>query len=187
MIADETHARFPDRVAAAWDFAAHAHNAQKVPGTTLPYLRHQGLVALEIMSAHLAEPIDDIELALTCAILHDVVEDQPVDPAALERRFGPAVAAGVSALSKNPSTPKADAMADSLARIRAQPHAIWCVKLADRICNLRGAPAHWPAARVDAYREEAMLILKTLGPAHRGLANRLALKISAYPGHHDAG
>lgn len=182
MIVEEKCGSFSDRVVAAWDFAAHAHNGQKVPGTKLPYLRHLGLVALEIMSAHLSEPIVDVELALCCAILHDVVEDQSVDPDELERRFGSAVAAGVAALSKDPSLPHEKAMADSLARIREQSRAVWCVKLADRISNLRGAPVHWSAARIETYREESLQILKVLGVAHRGLAVRLATKIGAYPG-----
>ena len=177
----EAQMEFSDRVDAAWDFAAHAHIGQKVPGTKLPYLRHLGLVTLEIMSAHLSEPIADIELALCCAILHDTVEDQAVAIRELERRFGAAVAAGVSALSKDMALPKDQVMADSLARIIQQPQAVWCVKLADRICNLRGAPAHWQPERIEAYREESRNILQALGAAHPGLAARLATKISAYP------
>ena len=174
-------AQHPDRVAAAWDFAAHVHARQKVPGTKLPYLRHLGLVTLEIVSAHLSEPVADIELALCCAILHDVVEDQAVELQELEQYFGNAVAAGVAALSKDPSLPKAQAIADSLARIAAQPKAIWCVKLADRISNLRGAPSHWPMDRIEAYREDSLQILQTLGDAHGGLAKRLEMKIRTYP------
>lgn len=181
MVDDGVAVLSPDRVTAVWDFAAHVHNRQRVPGTDLPYLRHLGLVALEIMSAHSIEPIADIDLALCCAILHDAIEDQAVEASDLSRRFGPAVAAGVSALSKDPSLPKDEAMGDSLARIREQPLAVWCVKLADRISNLRGAPRHWPPARIEAYREESVLIWETLGAAHRGLAERLALRIRSYP------
>lgn len=172
---------FSDRIIDAWDFAAHLHNRQKVPGTSLPYLRHLGLVAFEIIGAHVAEPIADLELALLCAILHDSIEDQNIAREELERRFGATAASGVSALSKNPAVSAAEAMADSLARIVEQPQAVWCVKLADRISNLRGAPNHWSPARIDAYREEAAEILGVLGPAHRGLAGRLAEKIAAYP------
>lgn len=182
MMALDERGSFSDRVVAVWDFAAHAHNGQKVPGTKLPYLRHLGLVALEITSAHLSEPISDIDLALCCAILHDIIEDQSVEAEELERRFGTAVAAGVMALSKDSSLPKAEAMADSLARIRLQPQAVWCVKLADRIANLRSPPGHWTVARIEAYRDESMQILRALGVAHLGLATRLAVKISAYPG-----
>jgi (p)ppGpp synthase/HD superfamily hydrolase len=173
---------FSDRVVEAWDFAARVHNRQTVPGTDLPYLRHLGLVTLEIVGAHCLEPIADIDLALCCAILHDSVEDQAIKIVELEQRFGAAIAADVAALSKNPSLPKAERMADSLYRISRQPRAVWCVKLADRIANLRGVPGHWSPAHIAIYREEARTILAALGSAHHGLGERLALKISAYPG-----
>jgi (p)ppGpp synthase/HD superfamily hydrolase len=170
-----------DRMLDAWDFAATLHNAQRVPGTDLPYLKHLGMVTMEIYSAHALSPVPDLDLAIVCAILHDSIEDQGVTHGALSARFGPAVADGVQALSKDPALPKAEAMIDSLARIRAQPAAIWCVKLADRISNLRGAPAHWSGARIEAYREEAKRIHAGLAPAHTLLGARLAEKIVAYP------
>jgi (p)ppGpp synthase/HD superfamily hydrolase len=170
-----------DAMLAAWDFAASAHLGQFVPGSELPYLKHLGAVAMEVLAAHQVEPMPDIALAVTCAILHDCIEDQGVEHSTLRKRFGPAVADGVQALSKLENLSKADAMADSLVRIERQPQAIWCVKLADRICNLRGAPEHWKPVRIERYREEARLILDRLGSAHRHLASRLSAHINRYP------
>lgn len=164
----------------AWLFAAEAHRGQTVPGTDLPYLVHIGAVAMEVLLAHAQEPLADPVLAVQCALLHDTVEDCGVDPAELERRFGSAVAAGVSALSKRKDLPKPAAMADSLARIQAQPKEIWGVKLADRITNLQPPPAHWSAAKRATYREEVRIILKELGAGHAALAERLAKKIESY-------
>ncbi|UOD29972.1 bifunctional (p)ppGpp synthetase/guanosine-3',5'-bis(diphosphate) 3'-pyrophosphohydrolase [Massilia violaceinigra] len=166
----------------AWRFAAVAHAQQKFPGTEMPYLVHLGMVGMELLAAHAQEPIDGIGVAMTCAILHDAMEDQEVAHATLVAEFGPAVADGVAALSKAPGLSKADAMADSLARIVQQPKGIWCVKLADRICNLEAPPHYWPPEKVSAYGKEACLILDTLGAAHGYLAQRLAAKIAAYPG-----
>ena len=165
---------------AAWHFAAEAHNTQKVPGTELPYLKHLGMVTMEVFSAHAIEPIGNLGLAAQCAILHDTIEDQGVAHADLVKRFGQPVADGVLALSKNPDLPKSEAMADSLHRIRQQPTSVWCVKLADRISNLHGAPGHWTVEKRANYRAEAQQILDALGTAHRSLAGRLAAKISAY-------
>lgn len=170
-----------ERWQAAWEFAAERHCQQSVPGTEIPYLRHLGAVTFEVLAADRLEPLADLDLAVQCAILHDCIEDQGVSEAELAQRFGPAVAAGVAALSKRSDLPKAAAMADSLQRIRRQPAAVWCVKLADRICNLNGAPAHWPADKVAAYRCEAEQILAELGSAHRGLAARLQRRIADYP------
>lgn len=78
---------------------------------------------------------------MLCAILHDTIEDTGCTYAQLSEVFAQRVADGVDALSKRSHLDKAEAMSDSLNRIRSQPHAIWKVKLADRICNLQ-APHH---------------------------------------------
>lgn len=171
---------FADDWLAAWQFAAEVHNAQRVPGTDHPYLKHLGMVTMEIFSAHAFDPIEDLRLAVLCAILHDTIEDQNVSQAELDKRFGSDVANGVLALSKNPALSKAEAMTDSLARIRAQPRSVWCVKLADRISNLHTVPAHWTGEKSANYRVEAQKILDALGVAHQTLAARLASKIERY-------
>jgi (p)ppGpp synthase/HD superfamily hydrolase len=56
-------------------------------------------------------------------------------------------------------------MADSLRRIRVQPHDVWAVKLADRITNLAPPPAFWTAAKIAGYRAEAIMIADALGEA----------------------
>lgn len=170
-----------DRMLDAWDFAATAHKDQRVPGTDMPYLKHLGMVTMELYSAHSCDPVPDLPLAVVCAILHDSIEDQGVSWQTLVDRFGADVADGVAALSKNPALPKAQAMADSLDRILLQPAAVWCVKLADRISNLRGAPPSWSTGRIEAYRAEARHILAMLGGANATLAARLARKIEIYP------
>ena len=166
---------------AAWSFAARAHRTQKLPGHDLPYVVHLGAVAMEILVAHheraFARPI----VAVQCALLHDTLEDTDTEEAALLAGFGVEVTAGVRALTKNPSLPKAEAMTDSLRRIRAQPVEVWAVKLADRISNLGPPPAHWSPERIADYRAEAQMILDALGEGHAPLAARLARRIADYP------
>jgi (p)ppGpp synthase/HD superfamily hydrolase len=161
-------------------FAAEAHGAQKFAGTELPYLLHVTAVAMEVQAALRLEPERDQELAVQCALLHDVVEDTAVALEAVRAAFGPTVAEGVSALSKDPSLPKADQLADSLERIRRQPHEVWMVKLADRITNLQRPPSHWSAQKIAGYREEAITIHERLAPASPALAQRLLHKIERY-------
>lgn len=164
----------------AWRFAAERHNAQKYPGTELPYVVHVGAVAMEVIAALAVEPVADPDLAIVCALLHDTVEDTQLSPDELVREFGTAVGAGVLALSKDPALPKAERMADSLRRIQAQPREIAIVKLADRIANLGPPPAHWSAEKRDSYRDEARVILRELGAASAVLAERLRAKIERY-------
>jgi (p)ppGpp synthase/HD superfamily hydrolase len=169
-----------DRYNAALRFAAEVHRGQTVPGTELPYLMHLASVAMETIAGCAAEPALDADLAVQCALLHDSIEDAGVAEATLAARFGPGVAAGVAALSKRPDLAKAEAMRDSLERIRRQPHAVWAVKLADRIINLQPPPAHWTAAKIGGYRDEARVILDALAPASAYLSHRLAAKIETY-------
>lgn len=170
----------PDRYNAAWRFAAEAHRGQTVPGTDLPYLVHLSSVAMETIAACHAEAALDADLAVLCALLHDSMEDAGVAEAAIAERFGTAIGRGVAALSKRQDLPKERKMRDSLMRIRAQPHAVWAVKLADRITNLQPPPAHWSAAKIAAYRDEAGEIRAALGEASPYLSARLAAKIEGY-------
>ena len=166
---------------AAWHFAAQAHLRQTLPSSNLPYVVHLASVAMEVMTACVAESRGNPDLAIQCALLHDTIEDAGMDAATLESRFGAAVRAGVEALTKNSSLPKEAAMKDSLDRIRQQPRDIWMVKLADRISNLGPPPAHWNAEKIERYRHEATEILAALGEASPFLAERLSQRIQNFP------
>jgi (p)ppGpp synthase/HD superfamily hydrolase len=170
----------PDLLTRAYWFAANAHQGGKIKGTALPYIVHPSLVALEVMAALRAEPGYDEELAVQCAILHDVIEDTPVTLEELRANFGDGVAEGVQALSKDERLPEDDQLADSLRRIQQQPPEIWMVKLADRIANLRPPPADWTAEKIRRYWEDAKGIYALLHSASPQLAQRLAEKIEAY-------
>lgn len=176
----------PDAWLDAWRFAAAAHQGQRVPGTELPYVVHVGAVAMEVANAiarraSLEASVSDPDLAIQCALLHDVVEDAGVKVDELADRFGQSVADGVAALSKNPDVgDKPAQMRDSLARIREQPREVWMVKLADRITNLQPPPRYWKTDKIRRYRDEAMDIRAQLGEACPTLDSRLLAKIEAY-------
>ncbi|MBU0551549.1 HD domain-containing protein [Myxococcota bacterium] len=170
----------PESYIKALRFAGVAHAGQRYPGTEVCYLMHLSMVCMEILAALTVEPDLDGDLAVQCALLHDVIEDTPQTFEAVREAFGEAVARGVAALSKRPELSKAAAMADSLERIQAQPREVWMVKLADRACNLQAPPPYWSAAKRRAYRDEARRILDALGAASPTLAARLAARIEAY-------
>jgi (p)ppGpp synthase/HD superfamily hydrolase len=166
--------------ARAYRFAAHAHLGQKYPGTDLPYVVHVSLVSMEVIAALCVERDRNGDLAVQCALLHDVIEDTDVTVEQLRAAFGERVTNGVLALSKDSALPKAGQMADSLSRIRQQPHEVWLVKLADRIANLAAPPHYWTMERRSRYREEAVAIHTALHPASAYLGERLFNKIDAY-------
>ena len=161
-------------------FAAQAHRGQRVPGTRLPYIMHLSFVSMEVIAALAADPGRDGDLAVQCALLHDVVEDTQVTYAQVKAEFGEKVALGVLALTKDAALDKPLQMPDSLRRIRQQPYEVWMVKLGDRISNLAPPPYYWTKDKIACYREEALEIHAALHPASELLARRLLEKIEAY-------
>jgi (p)ppGpp synthase/HD superfamily hydrolase len=187
----------PERYVIALRLAAGRHAGQKMPVgpdcIEYPYLVHVTSVTAEVIAALPGSGLEG-DLAVGCALLHDTMEDTAntdEERGALATHIaellGPGVRDGVLALSKRKQLPdgtrldKSAAMADSLRRIREQPHAVWAVKLADRITNLAPPPTHWSREKCAAYQVEAHTILETLGDASAVLAARLRARIDAYP------
>ncbi|MEM9338933.1 MAG: HD domain-containing protein [Bacteroidota bacterium] len=176
----------PDIYAKAWEFATLAHQNQtyggKTEGVEINYINHIGSVAMEVANAlQFSSDQLDADLAIQCALLHDIIEDTKFTFYDVKSEFGEDVAKGVSALTKNESLPsKRESMLDSLSRIRQQPYEVWMVKMADRICNLYHPPYYWDGQKIASYREEAQLIFDHLNEANEVLATRLKSKIGAY-------
>jgi (p)ppGpp synthase/HD superfamily hydrolase len=164
----------------AFKFAANAHRGQTVPGTDLPYITHLSFVSMEVLAALTVEKGHDENLAVQCALLHDVIEDTAITYSQIAKEFGSQIADGVLALSKNKSLDKSSQMADSLTRIKLQPSEIWMVKLADRITNLQPPPVAWTKDKIQKYQVEATEILDALRQASAFLSSRLDEKIHKY-------
>ena len=179
----------------AWKYAATHHLGQPFPGTELPYIVHIGAVAMEVIATLAVEPFDRPNLAVACALLHDVIEDtatkpRPIIHADLVATFGAfdgSIADGVAALSKDPAiTDKSAAIEDSLARILGlRLLEVALVKLADRVVNMEPPPRHWSAEKRTRYHGEARHILERLGHASATLSARLQEKIARYERHLD--
>ena len=169
-----------DRYKKALHFAAQAHGDQKVSGTQLPYLLHLSSVCLEVISALPHQPECDADLAIICALLHDVIEDTEVTFELVQREFGKAVAEGVYALTKNESVPEDQRLLDSLKRIQEQPPEIGMVKLADRISNLQSPSAFWTPDKIKNYFDESKVVYEMLQSTDSYLADRLLKKIGEY-------
>jgi len=165
-------------------FALLAHGEQKTPHG-LPYSMHLLSVTAEVINALTCEPLsyDEANVAIACALLHDVNEDTTTkitkeSPIAGNKEV---IAKGVLALTKDKNLPsKETQMRDSLERLKKRQNCVAMVKLADRITNLGEPPKQWDEAKKRAYLEEAKVILSELGYAHRYLATKLSEKIEAY-------
>lgn len=175
----------PDSFAKAWNFATLYHRGQTyggaVKGQKISYINHVGSVGVEVIWALANSTELDGDLAIQCAMLHDVIEDTGVTYDLVAEKFGKAVADGVMALTKDSALlSKAEQMADSLMRIQQQPREIWIVKMADRISNLNYPPHYWKPEKIESYRQEAISIYDALHSANLALANRLKDKIVLY-------
>lgn len=162
-------------------FAAKAHKEQKTP-YGLPYLTHVTSVAMEVIHASIESKLDadKANKAISCALLHDVLEDTDMTFDDIFNEFGLDIAEGVEALSKDESLPKKQQMQDSLNRILEQPYEIQLVKLADRITNLQKPPKDWDNEKKKAYLKEAKFILSCLKNSNLYLSARLEKKIEDY-------
>lgn len=171
-----------DQYLKAWNYASSKHRGQHVPGGDIPYINHVGLVAMEAMAAIASgEMVEDPDLFVLCALLHDAIEDTDATYSDIAGEFGEGVADGVLALSKNSElSSKDEKMKDSIARIKCQPKEVWMVKLCDRITNLQPPPRHWNKEKISKYRDEAVFILEQLGDASLFLSNRMKEKIDDY-------
>lgn len=164
------------------NFAALAHGEQKTP-KGLPYLAHITCVAMEVINACEKSQLEQnkTDLAISCALLHDVIEDTNITYDEIYVKFGDKIANGVEALTKDKTkSTKQEQMKDSLERLLAQPYEIQMVKLADRITNLGIPPKHWDSEKIKKYQEEAALILSCLKNSNIYLSKRLEEKIEEY-------
>ena len=87
-------------------FAGFAHRNQLVPGKEYNYVVHISNVAAEIARLIIVEKIDDEDLAIQCALLHDVIEDTEVGQNELKENFDDKVLNGVLALTKDNNAEK---------------------------------------------------------------------------------
>lgn len=176
----------PDLYTEAWMFATQKHEGQTYGGALqnerIPYINHLASVATEVIWAlqHTIK-IYNADLAIACALLHDTIEDTKTTVEEIETTFGPAVAAGVLALTKNETLPgKSEQMNDSLNRILQQPEEIAVVKMADRVVNLYLPPFYWNHGKCKTYREEGIVIYNALHHADEVMAARLQYRINRY-------
>ena len=157
--------------------ALKAHDKQLTP-TALPYSYHFLSVSAEIIAAIKKEGLSKKEanIAIACALLHDVLEDTDCKLEGLDRE----VIEGVKALTKDSSLPKSKQMQDSLDRLAKLPPYIQMVKIADRITNLDKPPIQWSKDKIKNYAKEARVIKDRLKSPNMYLWEKLDRKIIEY-------
>ncbi len=141
-----------DIMLGALAFAAEKHRDQrrKDAGGS-PYINHPIAVA----SVLAAEAGVGDQTLLLAAILHDTVEDTETSVEELRERFGPDVAGVVREVSDDKSMPKDVRKRLQVEHARSASPLAKCLKIADKICNVRDVtmtpPASWSLERRRQY------------------------------------
>ncbi len=159
--------------------ASWAHHGQ-ITKFGDPYITHPVAASYEILAAQAAGEVFDVDLAVLCAILHDVAEKSDVTVKAIKKDFGKKVAAGVEAMSKNPNLSKHEQLRDSLMRILEQPEEVAMAKMADRISSMLPPSEDWDNRKIETILTNAVMIRQMLGETSAYLASRLDRRIAMY-------
>ncbi|MBP4137452.1 HD domain-containing protein [Flavobacterium geliluteum] len=174
-----------DNLQKTWYLVSKLHQGQKYggdeEGLEIEYINHIGSVVFEIIQSLNYDQTMNPDFSITCAMLHDTLEDTNFSFEKINDLFGEQVANAVAALSKDIAIKdKLVQMKQSLLEIKQQPKEVWSVKMADRICNLYAPPYYWTLERKIEYYKESLLIYDALKEGNIYLANRLKEKIDNY-------
>ncbi len=169
----------PD-LTAAIDFATNAHRGQFRDGDCpLPYITHPLDVLANVR--YVGEVTDPA--VLCAAVLHDVVEESPVEPDEIEVQFGPDVRQLVQELTRQePNSEQIQGMTKEeiwelrssmlLEEIGQMSRRAQTVKLGDRLSNLREARRTKESSKLHRYNRQTAKILEIIPKeANPGLWN----------------
>lgn len=147
-----------DLAFSAMVFAREVHKDQRRKYTGNPYADHLAEVA------GIVATVDQQDMTIAVAWLHDCREDQGVSRVEIEDRFGFRVAVGVDLLSDFEVGNRAERKAASRARLARSPGWVQTIKCADLISNTASIVMHDPKFAA-VYLEEKRLLLDVLTKA----------------------
>lgn len=154
----------------ALDFAARKHRDQRrKDADSSPYINH--IVAVASVLAVEAGITD--EETLVAAVLHDTVEDTETTFDELERGFGAAVASLVGELTDDKSLPRKDRKRMQIDHSPGASPRAKCLKIADKVCNIRDVAAAPPVSWSLERRREYLTWAEEVVDGCRGVETRL--------------
>lgn len=122
----------------AFTYATKAYNNQKKV-EEFEYLEHITAVVNEVIYACEKSKLDEekANLAVSCALLHNIIDDTNITYDDLYVDFSDAIANSVEALSKDKTLKtKQEQLKKSIEMLLEQPYEVQMVKLADLITNV---------------------------------------------------
>ena len=144
----------------ALGFAADKHrNQRRKDAEASPYINHP--IAVACVLAGEAGLSDSV--LLLAAILHDTVEDTETTFEELRREFGVEVATLVHEVTDDKSLPKVHRKQLQIEHATTASPRAKCLKIADKICNVRDVtaspPVNWPPRRRREYLDWAAQVV----------------------------
>lgn len=137
------------QAAAAFASFQHRHQVRKDQRT--PYISHPFRVAMTIRQVfECADP-----QVLAAALMHDLIEDTTTDYEDIQRRFGPAIADLVAAMTKNMALPEERREAEYDQGLARADWRARLLKLGDTFDNLCDAMSNPQASPIDKAAEKA--------------------------------
>jgi (p)ppGpp synthase/HD superfamily hydrolase len=135
-------------------YAANAHSRHRRRDLdATPYINHLAEVAYLLASAGCPPQV------IAAGYLHDTIEDVEVTREMLTAEFGGEIADLVQSVTDDPTLPKQARKAQQVEHAPLASPETACIKLADKISNLRSlmvAPPHgWANERLKEYAEWA--------------------------------
>ena len=143
----------------AISFAARAHLGQMRNDNRTPYFAHTVRVTT-LMAVEFG--VKDSEV-LAAAVLHDTIEDTPVNRDEIIEQFGERVAGYVASLTKDMRLPQDERDAAYLETLAKAPVEVKLCKLADTLDNLIDSEALSEAGR-DKATAKARRLVEHLAP-----------------------
>ena len=127
----------------AFDFAARRHEGQRRDNGVTPYATHPMRVAMILSTVFRVHD----ERILAAAVMHDLIEDTPVDRDEIASLFDDEIASWVAAMSKDMRMEHDEREAAYDAQLADAPWPARLIKLGDVYDNMTDAP---PAKRTSA-------------------------------------
>lgn len=149
-----------DVILGALSFAAEKHRDQRrKDAEASPYINHPIAVASVLATD---AGITDQALLLA-AVLHDTLEDTVTTFEELQQMFGAEVAGLVREVTDDKSLPKQERKRLQVEHARSASPGAKCLKIADKVCNVRDVtstpPASWSLDRRRQYLDWAEAVV----------------------------
>lgn len=154
----------------ALSFASAMHRSQRrKDNRDTPYINHPIDVAKMLVTVG---GINDTDV-LAAAILHDTIEDTEATEEDIDSLFGKKIKKLVLECTDDKSLPKQERKRLQVLQAPHKSESAKCIKLADKISNVRDIsehpPAFWPIARVREYLDWTEKVVAGLRGANKNL------------------